>query len=790
MIANILFATPIVLTKEEREFIKTHPKIVLGTDKSWAPFVVITDNGTITGYDQEVLNLINQVTGSNFQLKASKWSEVQSEAKDKTIDGLSTSSIHKAREDYLNFSQPYITVQSMFFTSISPNKQDIKSRDDIDGKTVGIQKGNLLEKRILSEFKNIKIIEYDNYPDIVNAVATEKIDIMIGNPSLFYIINKLELPYIRPVVPLQKRKVLLFSIRKDWPEAIAIINKALNYIGEEKLIQLRKKWFLETLIDRQPKVDFTKEERAYLKDKKEIKMCIDPNWMPLEKIERGRVVGFTSDFIRRISKKIDTPIHLVPTLTWSESLKKIEKRTCDIIPMVATTPKLKRYMNFTSSYLTLQIVLATKTSAIYINSLNSKLNETFGVVRNYALYEYLKLKYPTLKIIEVNSVNDGLKKVVKGEIFGYIDNSAVITHEIQKNFFSTIAITGKVNLEMHYGIGTRNDEKILNHIFEKAILSVNNSQKQDIKNRWFKFKQEIMIDYELIQNIVMVFLFLSLLGTTFLIILRKKNQKLKIAQKKIEKFNMTLEKQVKKEVEKNRQQQLLMFQQSRLAQMGEMISMIAHQWRQPLSNINAVVMLMDMKVSKQNIEDKLFLEEEFNDIESLTKHMSHTINDFRDFFKPEKEKIKFDLIKTIEHSIGLIKPVLVYEEIIIHRDYQENLEIYGYPNELGQVIVNIITNAKDALISDTLNKKKAIHIRLSKKDKKIRLTIQDNAGGINDKVIEHIFDPYFSTKLTKNGTGLGLYISKMIIEEHMDGELGVINGDSGAIFRMEFILNY
>ncbi|NEW60123.1 hypothetical protein GSY74_02400, partial [Sulfurovum sp. bin170] len=356
-------------------------------------------------------------------------------------------------------------------------------------------------------------------------------------------------------------------------------------------------------------------------------------------------------------------------------------------------------------------------------------------------------------------------KVAKGEIFGYLDNSAVIMNEIQKNFFSTIAITGKVDLEMKYSVGTRNDEKIVNSIFEKAILSIDAGKKQDIKNRWFKFKQDAVVDYKLVKHIVIVFFILTLIGTTFLIILRKK---------------------VKEEVEKNRQHQLMMFQQSRLAQMGEMISMIAHQWRQPLSSINALVMLMDMKISKQNIEEKLFLEEELNKIESTTAYMSNTIDDFRDFFKPKKEKVRFNLKQTVKHTIELIRPVLSHEEITINTECQGEIELLGYPNELGQVIINIITNAKDALISNNQKQKKNIYIQLSKKDKKIAITIQDNAGGINHEIINRIFDPYFSTKLKKNGTGLGLYISKMIIEEHMGGELSVKNCNSGALFRIEF----
>jgi signal transduction histidine kinase len=230
----------------------------------------------------------------------------------------------------------------------------------------------------------------------------------------------------------------------------------------------------------------------------------------------------------------------------------------------------------------------------------------------------------------------------------------------------------------------------------------------------------------------------------------------------------------------------MLSQQSRLAQMGESINMIAHQWRQPLNNINGSVVLMDLKISKQENINNDLLEKEFDEIETTTAYMSHTIDDFRDFFKPTKEKVNFNLEETIANAIRLLKPMVAHDEINIHHQCKENIKLFGYPNEIGQVMINIINNAKDALLSNNINKEKNISIFLRKENKKVVICIQDNAGGINLDIIKHIFDPYFSTKLKKDGTGLGLYISKMIVEEHMSGKLSVKNSDEGALFRIEF----
>jgi len=247
-----------------------------------------------------------------------------------------------------------------------------------------------------------------------------------------------------------------------------------------------------------------------------------------------------------------------------------------------------------------------------------------------------------------------------------------------------------------------------------------------------------------------------------------------------------LESLINQAVEKNRKQEIMLSQQSRLAQMGESINMIAHQWRQPLNNINGSVLLMDLKISKQENINNNLLEKEFDEIETTTAYMSHTIDDFRDFFKPTKEKVNFNLEETIENAVRLLKPMVAHDKIKIHHKCKENIKLFGYPNEIGQVMINIINNAKDALLSNNINREKNIHIFLRKENKKIVISIQDNAGGINLDIIKHIFDPYFSTKLKKNGTGLGLYISKMIVEEHMAGKLSVENSNEGALFRIEF----
>jgi PAS domain S-box-containing protein len=240
-----------------------------------------------------------------------------------------------------------------------------------------------------------------------------------------------------------------------------------------------------------------------------------------------------------------------------------------------------------------------------------------------------------------------------------------------------------------------------------------------------------------------------------------------------------LQEKVKEEEEKHRLTQELMQQQSRLAQMGEMLSMIAHQWRQPLTAITATTSTLQVKAMSGTLEQKKIIElaQKIND---YSQHLSTTINDFRNFFKITKHKQNTDFKSIVNSVLSIIESTLYSNNISLRIEEKEPLEsLYTYNNEIKQVILNLIKNAEDALIEKKIDNPEII-IEIDGRT----LTVRDNAGGIPKEILPKIFDPYFSTKLEKDGTGLGLYMSKIIIEEHCEGRLTVENGTEGAIFRI------
>lgn len=261
---------------------------------------------------------------------------------------------------------------------------------------------------------------------------------------------------------------------------------------------------------------------------------------------------------------------------------------------------------------------------------------------------------------------------------------------------------------------------------------------------------------------------------------------LKEAQYALQALNGNLEIQVQTQIEKNRQQEMMLFQQSRHAQMGEMISMIAHQWRQPLNVLSLLAQNIVFKYKLHKLDDTVVDEFKEDSMRQILQ-MSKTIDDFRDFFKPDKSIKIFDVKQQLFHAVEMVKPIVASHGIELSFQAEEGLKVESFPNEFGQSIINILNNAKDVLLESCGEHSKQIVVEAKRgENADIIVSIEDNGGGIDEIVMPYIFEPYFSTKGAKHGTGLGLYMTKIIVEDHMHGRLRVENTVFGA--RFEIIL--
>ncbi len=254
--------------------------------------------------------------------------------------------------------------------------------------------------------------------------------------------------------------------------------------------------------------------------------------------------------------------------------------------------------------------------------------------------------------------------------------------------------------------------------------------------------------------------------------------------KELKKINEKLQVKVNEEIEKNEKKENYIYEQAKLVSMGEMIDNIAHQWRQPLSAITTIATGLNLKL-ELNIFEKEDMKNDLNSLNEIAQYLSETINIFRNFIKKEKEPKNVVLQDVIEETLNIVSVLLKSKhiELINEIDYKNPVSFNMMAGEFSHVVLNIINNAKDALLDKEIENP-WIKIDLQKNAQNVLFTIEDNAGGIPEEILSNVFDPYFTTKQKSNGTGLGLYMSKKIVTESLHGNLDVNNTQNGAKFTV------
>ncbi len=343
------------------------------------------------------------------------------------------------------------------------------------------------------------------------------------------------------------------------------------------------------------------------------------------------------------------------------------------------------------------------------------------------------------------------------------------------------------------GVEIKMGKKIfLPYIIDGKGMDKSNSFKiiflQDITHWKHTLKKAIV--QSILAMLILVMITALIISYGFDIILKEldeSNEKLRESQEKLKYLNKNLQIKIKEEIalklkkerEANEKERLLVHQ-SKLASMGEMIGNIAHQWRQPLTQLSSILIGLELFYERGKLTKEKF-SEKITEANEQIEFMSRTIDDFRNFFTSKKKKEYYNISYIIDNVQKLMSASLKNNGIDLTVDIVDDFKVFGFPNEISQAFLNIISNAKD-IILDRGIKNGRISIKAYTDNEKNLISIEDNAGGIEVEPIDKIFEPYFSTKHAKSGTGIGLYMTKTIIEKNNSGHIEVINKKNGALF--------
>ena len=545
-----------------------------------------------------------------------------------------------------------------------------------------------------------------------------------------------------------------------------------GYIKKTTDLNLNKFIFgFEDIKNRSFLIQLTPQEKNYLDRKDYISMCVDPDWKPYEIIdEKQQHLGLAADFIKSIERKIGKDIRLIPTSTWAESISFAKEKKCEILSFLNETEDRQKFLNFTSPLYEETEVIITRTDVGYINGLKGLKDKSVAIVKGYKIDEILTRDYKDIKRIYVKNYEEGLQKVANNEVFASINSLFGTAHLVKELGLLNVKIAGETKFYNTYKLGVIKDDVLLHSILSKAVDNISQKEKDEILSNWVRVKFDKGIDYTFVWQITFGFLIILLLVFYRHYTIKRINQKL---QKE-------MNEKLQEIIDKDR----MIFHQSKLIAMGEMIENIAHQWRQPLAQINSCVLNLDAYLDRNNLLQDELVKNKFDEIESLTHYMSKTIDDFKNFFNPDKKIEIFLLNQSVHNALKIVDGALKANYIDTQINVEEELKLNSFMQELEHVFIIILNNAKDALVANKKINDRKITITTKNDDNYIKLYFCDNAGGIRYEHMEKIFEPYFTTKHKTQGTGLGLYMAKMIIEEGLKGKMLAYNVDGGACFEL------
>ena len=346
------------------------------------------------------------------------------------------------------------------------------------------------------------------------------------------------------------RKAMLYS---TFPIGSINHNQLLSIVGIYKELGLVSKnadldnFLFESF--EKPAMAFSQEEETYLAERKTIRFCVDPNWMPFEAIDNnGNLVGMSADFIPMIEKQVGVAFELVLTHTWQQTLDFVREKQCDVISMAMQTEEREKHFNFTRPYLKFSEVIATKDDELFIDDLAKVLNRRLGVVQGYAHKELLEKKYSGIQIHEVANVEDGLRQVQAGKLFGFIDAAASITYVIQREDLADLKISGKLDLVMKMSLAVRNDDPMLLAILDKVVADISDERIQEIYNKWGEIKYLQRVDYDLLWKVLAVVAALFIIGFY-------RNRQLAQFNTQIKDVNKKLQKEIAERIEAEKERE-------------------------------------------------------------------------------------------------------------------------------------------------------------------------------------------------------------------------------------------
>ena len=534
-------------------------------------------------------------------------------------------------------------------------------------------------------------------------------------------------------------------------------------------------------------LNLSTSERVWLRQHwDQIRIGVNLDWFPIEfSDQEGNHAGISSDIIKRMGQDLKIYIKSAKGLTQAKALEKVKNKELDVLPASIKTKEMEDFLLFSKPYMNSDWVVITDRDHPELNlsktidgkklySLAPLSNKKVAVTNGYISHQRLETNWPMIDLIVKRNVLDTLRAVSSGEAnFAIVDleTATPLLHSYQMTDLKVNAPAFDVQDSVYFAV--RNDWPELISIINKELDYIGQTEIDRIKNKWRSVPVSLGVQKSDVFIIIGIALSIIIIIFIWAFTIRRAKTKVELL--------------LQKETD-------LLVSNSRHIVMGEMISMLVHQWKQPLTSMMLGIEIIKMKLAtvKVNDSDKEFLDKQFGKVEEMLDEQNKLISDLRNFFHPDKHKEGFNLLVCIEGATSMLAGVVNKHSINIKLNIDPSIELVGYERELKHVFINLIKNAVDELVESKIENP-TICINNTIIDGVINIEVQDNGNGIKAEILPTIFEAYVSSKAL-NGTGLGLYMGRLVIEEHFSGSIQVRNcsisepctyGASGACFMIQ-----
>ncbi len=757
-VAVLIFATgsSLHLTPQERAYLKAHPVLKVHNETNYPPFN-FNVNGRPRGISIDYMNLLASRLGIKIHyVSGPSWSQFLRMMRSGELDVMLNIISTPQRERYLNFTEPYAETHKAIFT----NDPRLGSLKRLIGHRVCVPQDFYIEHYLRAYYPGIYLETRASSFDCLRAVDRNVTEATVGSlETLSYMMDAadMNISTIRLIPDMRLSTKLRIATRKDEKVLRDILQKAMYTVSADELNAIFKRW--------------TGHEEPLKKEttpliptgpKRIVKMCNNPNWAPIEFAEDGdmsRMRGIVIDILHLMEQRSNLRFVNVPTRSWSESQRFLKAGNCDMLPAAIKTKKREKYADFTRPYLVYRLAVITRNDKPFVTGIDDILDKTIARKKGSGLIQKLREIDPGVKIIETDSYEEAFQKVSEGKAFCTVATLPVASYYITKYGLKNLHIAGYLDMRYRLAMAVRKGHPDLVRDLEDALDKITLSEQNRIESKWIKGEVVESFDYR--------YLLYGGLAVGLLILFLVYRQRV-------------LQKEIARRVRENMEQNQLLQEQAKLAALGEMVGVIAHQWRQPLNALGLSIQNLRYDYEDGKV-DQRYIDEFVKKSKKTINFLSKTIEDFRNFFKVEATVKDFSVRDAINSTFEMQSVYLKKNDI----DYEilgGDFTLKGRKSEFQQVILNLLNNAIDALIEHRPEGRKIVVTIGSG-----WIRFKDNGGGIPPEIIDRIFESHFTTKGEVKGTGLGLYVSRLIVERNFHGTITVESKNGETEFILEFM---